>query len=339
MPSHRDLPSSATAIQSALGFCRKEGLQFVLSDNSQDPAKEKEYAALQRDGFQYIKSPPCGLIENWQQTFEAADGEFILMMGDDDTLFGFAPQQDDLCKVQDDVVAIKPSLFAYAETKGVLKTDITPILSSTAQQRITENLKNSSGTNLGFFSFWRKSVIKSVMDLWMIHHPTKGAYGDWAVMHGLISSGKAVMHPSLCYFYNLQNWFGPPEKISTEVDRHYVNAGLSPGSGAYQLLFIGIDSFIFIGRKDSPVPDKEREQAATACLSFYLQGYLKNIPQTSSHPNAQDIAALSRKLIGNTTVEQIFNVISDILDAIRPGLGRQYRDYYAFAIGKPWGTF
>ncbi len=339
MPSNRNLTASSKAISSALAYCRAEGYQFVVSDNSGDAAKEKEHAAaFQDDNLHYIKSPPCGVIENWQRAFDATDGAFVLMMGDDDSFFSFAPEPD-FDKVEDHVAAIKPAVFSYTETIGIQKIDSMPILSQNAASRILENLKNASGSNLGFFSFWRREVLKSVMDLWMIHHPTKGSYIDWAAMDGLISSGTAILHPSVCYCYNLQNWSGTRNEINTEVDRHFVNAGLPRGSGAYQVLFMGIDSFIFVGRKDSPIPTLEREQAATTGLSVYLQNYIRGLPQSSPHENAEEIAALSQKLIGNDSVEKIFKAISDILDAIQPGLGRKYRDYYEFAIGKPWGTF
>ncbi len=339
MPSNRDLASSAKAISSARDYCRAEGHQFVVSDNSGDTAKEKEYAAAFQGGhLHYIKSPPCNVLENWQRAFEATDGEFVLMMGDDDSFFSFAPPPD-LGKVESHVAAIKPAIVAYTTTQGPLKLDNKSALSQNAAERIVGNLNSSGTMNLGFFSFWRRDILKSVMDLWMIHHPTKGAYADWAAMNGLISSGTAIMNPSVCYFYNLQNWAGTQKEINAEVDRHYVNAGLPAGSGDYQALFIGIDSFIFVGRKDSPVPAQEREQAATTCLSLYLRDFLRHFPDSSHHKNAKEITALSQKLVGNDSVEKIFNAMSDVLDAIRPNLGREYRDYYAFAIGKPWGTF
>ncbi|MBU6475249.1 MAG: hypothetical protein KGL10_03265 [Alphaproteobacteria bacterium] len=338
MPSNRNLALSATAIRSALDYCRNNGHRLVVSDNSGDAAKEKEYAAAFQGDHLYIKSPPCGVIENWQRAFEATDGEFVLMMGDDDSFFSFGPQPD-FGRVEDSIVAIKPAILGYTEAHGIQRIDNKPVLARHASDRIMENLKNAQGANLGFFSFWRRTVLKSIMDLWLIHHPTKGAYTDWAAMNGLISSGSAIINPSACYFYNLQNWSGTQDEIGTEVDRHFINAGLPAGSAAYQTLFIGIDSFIFVGRKDSPLPHKEREQAATTCLSFYLQHYVRAVPETSPHPNAKDIAALSQKLVGNSTVTGIFDALSDVLDALRPDLGREYRDYYQHAIGKPWGNF
>ncbi len=338
MPSNRDFQSTSEAIQSALVYCKKTGTQFVISDNSGDPVKETECGnMMQGEGLHYIKSPPCGMMENWTRAFNASDAEFMMMMGDDDRLFSFSPQPD-FSKVGSDVVGIKPHLLAYTDTRGIVAANFSPIQADMPHDRIVENLKTANGYNLGFFSFWRRTVLKSIFDLWFIHHPTKGTYCDWAVINGLVSSGKVVVDSSLCYFFNLHNWYGTPEFIQDRTDRAFVTSGLPAGSGAYAALFDAIDSYIFINRKDSPLNEKERGLTALYCLNIYLQRYTNNMPAASKHENAAEIERLSKKLVGNDSVPDIFALFVDILDAIRPDLGKQYQKYHQEAVGKSWGV-
>jgi hypothetical protein len=338
MPSNRGRAASAESIQSAMAVCKKTGIGLAVSDNSQDPEKEKELGPTMAEaGLDYIKSPPCGMTENWMRAFNAADGEFVLMMGDDDSMFSVSPPPD-FSKLPGDVVGIKPCLFAYTDGAGIGRVNFAAIQSPAAHDRIVENIKAANGTNLGIFSFWRRDILKSIMDLLFIHHPTKGTYCDWAVMNALVSSGKVVTDPSLCYFYNLQNWAGTQEHIQAQVERAFTSCGLPAGSSAYALLLNAIDSFIFVNRKDSPLPEQERGLTAIFSLNIYLQGYTKNIPADSKHAHAGEIKKLSQKLVGNDSVPEIFSLFSEIFDAIRPNLGEQYREFYQEAVGKPWGV-
>lgn len=338
MPSNRDFQSSFEAVHSAVIYCKKTGTQLVVSDNSGDPVKERELSNLmQGEGLLYIKSPPCSMIENWNLAFDASDSEFVLVMGDDDRIFSFCPQPD-FSKVASDVVAIKPCLFAYTDTAGIHKVNFSPIQAANAHERILENWKASNGCNMAIFSFWRRTLLKSIFDLLFIHHPTKGTYCDWAWMNGLVSSGKIVMDPSLSYFYNLQNWAGSSEAIQGQLDRAFVTSGLPAGSSAYGSLFNAIDSYIFINRQDSPLNENERKLSAIFCFNIYLQGYIKDMPATSKHENAEKIANLSKKLVGNDSVPDIFAIITEILDAVRPNLGKQYQEFHQKAVGKNWGV-
>ena len=277
------------------------------------------------------------MIENWFNAFNATEGEFVLVMGDDDTIFRFT-ENPAFNNLPGDVVGIKPCVFAYAGHRGILNMNASPIQAAKASDRISENLQSSSGSNLGIFSFWRRSVFQSLMELWFLHHPTRGTYCDWALMNGLVSSGKVVVDPSACYFYNLQNWAGDTEAILRQVEWAFTSSGLPKGSSAYARLFNAIDSYIFVGRKDSPLSPHERKTASMFCLEFYLKDFITNLPRQTAHENAKEILQLSERLAGNHSVTSIFERISDVCSAIRPGLGVEYKDFCGFATGKPWGA-
>ena len=338
IPSNRPLATSAEALYSAIGYCTKTASQLVVSDNSGAADKAADLAQrMSSPGLDYIKSPPCGMMDNWFQAFNATDATFVMMMGDDDRIFSFG-EAPDFKNIGDDVVAIKPCLFSYADPRGIQQVNFVAVDAPTAPDRIAQNRQAAQGTNMAIFSFWRRSVFKSIMDLWFLHHPTKGTYCDWAVMNALVSSGKVIVDPSVCYFYNLQNWAGTPDVIQAQIDRAFTSAGLPKGSSRYGSLFNAIDSFIFINRSDSSLPEQERGLSAIVCFDYYLKDYIHNMPQQTEHDNAAEVYKISRKLVGNDSVVDIFNIFVEIFDAIKPGLGQQYRDFGVFATGKAWGN-
>jgi hypothetical protein len=340
IPSNRNLAGSETAVRSAAAFCRQAAAQLVVSDNSGEVKKEEELAAsLRAESLRYIKMPPCSMIENSLQAFNATEAEFVLMMGDDDRLFRFG-ESADFGNLPADVVAIKPCVFAYADPHGILTMNASPLPETGARERIVENLRTSSGTNLGIFSFWRRDVLKSLMELCCLHHPTKGTYCDWSLMNGLVSSGKVVVDPSTCYFYNIQNWGGDASAIAAQAERAFVVSGLPAGSSAYAYLFHAVDSYIFINRKDSPLPAQERDLTALFCLNLHLKNYAANTPRQSGHENAEEIAQLSDRLAAAVVADNvpaIFALLAEILNVVRPNLGQQYKDFHHYAVGRAWG--
>jgi hypothetical protein len=337
IPSNRNFSASAGAMQSAINYSKRSGCQLVVSDNAQDAEKEiKLRDMMQGDSFRYLKTPPCDMMTNFLRALNGAEGEFILMMGDDDSIFHFG-ESPDFSDLPSNIVGIKPCVIAYTDSRGVVAVNKNPLKASTAVNRITEDLKTTPGGNLTFFSFWRRGILMPLMELWLIHHPTKGNYCDWAMMHALASCGEVAMHPAASYFYNYHNWAGDDQAVLDQVEKAFLAAGLPAGSSAYAHLFNAIDSYIFINRKDSPVEAQERRLAAVYYLDFYLKKYLKKVPRNSTHENAKEILELSEKIDCDASILATFSLISDIFSAIRPGLDKQYKEFSQYAVDKPWG--
>lgn len=340
MPSNRPFAECRESIESAVNFCRKRGYRLAVSDNAGDAVKARELRAMMTDdNLLYIETPPTDMMTNWSTAFDATEGaDFVLMMGDDDTIFGFGatPVFDNLPA---DIVGIRPAIFGYADLQGILCSNSAAIASKNASGRIAEHLTASNGSNIGIFTFWRRDIFQSVMDLWLGPHPTRGTYCDWAVMNGFTSSGRVVSDPGSSYFYNLQNWAGSTKEIAEQTERAYMTSGLPRGASAYGRIFDAADSFIFINRKDSPLSVQERFVAGAFCLDLYIKNYLRNMPRNTAHGNSAQIEKISQKLVGNESIPSIFAVFDEIFEAVRPGLGKAYKDFYAEATGGEWGVF
>lgn len=340
IPSNRPYAQSGPSIESAVQFCRLRGYALVVSDNSGDADKAQKLRALMTgEGMTYLETPPCGMMENWTAAYDATAGaDFVLMMGDDDTIHAYGPTKS-YTSVPADVAGIRPAIFGYAEGAGILRVTTGEIKSTVPAQRIVEYLNSAKGSNMGIFTFWRRDVFKSVMDLLMGPHPTHGTYCDWAMMNALVSSGRVIADPGSSYYYNFQNWVGPPAHVQAQVEKAYTKAGLPAGASAYERIFNAVDSFIFINRKDAPITPQERTVAGAFCLDMYIKNYLKALPLDSRHANAAAILAISRKLEGLDGFAEIFAVFDEMMEAIQPVLGARYKDFYLAATGRAWGDF
>lgn len=293
LPSNRNFGRSMEAIDSAEFYCDVTGTELAVSDNSGDPNKE----AVWRNKNYYKTSEPCVMTENFYKALDSTSGEFVIVMGDDDRIFSL--NEADI-KVESNVVGIHPAVVAFTPEHGIIKADATELNALTAKGRVEQFIMQCNGSNLSFYSFWRRDVFKSVIDLWFNHHPTKGAYCDWAVMKGLASSGKMINDPSTVYFYNISNWAGNNEQLNSQIEKSYVDCGLEKEVAKYAAEIQAVDSFIFINRQDSPTPKDERLEAAQHC-------------------------------IGEMDWNEALKMVASF------GLEDKYREFYLHATGKDWG--
>ncbi len=339
IPSNRPLATSKSSIASAHAFCERNGYNLVVSDNSGDAEKAAWLRGLMTNpNMKHIDSPPCGMMDNWFQTFNATSGEYVLMMGDDDTIFAYenAPKFD---KLDDDVIAVRPAVMGYGETIGIVRVNTHDNLEEDPMQRVMHNLTTAQGANLALFSFWRRDIIEPIMNLWHGPHPTKGTYCDWAIVNALTSSGRTLRHPAGTYFYNLQNWMGNAEQIQKQIEAAFTKAGLPEGTSRYDRLLNAIDSFIFINRKMSPVAPRERFIASVLTMQLYIKSQLDKAELGSHHANQGRIDPMIEKLRGLDDIPQIFALIYLILDEIQPGLAARYDHFHREATGYAWGDF
>lgn len=289
MPSYRSYALSHGAIYAAENFKLLIECDLFISDNSGDASKSGPYTT---------KTLPCSRTENFLNAFNGTTGNFVLLMNDDDRILSIADVDID---IPSDVVGIQPTVEMFSPSAGILKISSMYNVEAIAQDRLIEWTKSSGGTCHAFFSFWRRDILGSLLDLWANHHPTKGGYLDWAITNGLISSGKVIRDPSVIYFKDISNWVGDDTAVKKERSRIYAECGYE-GLAEHEQIMIAIDSFIFVNRKDSPVAPDERLKAALTCLFPYT------FPQ----------------------VEEVLNKF-DLMD--------KYREFYLYAIGKPWGEF
>lgn len=338
IPSNRPLAESRHAIESAVNLCRHHGYELVVFDNS---GSDEKAAALEKivngDNLHFIKSEPCDFMRNWFQTFHRTTGKYVMMMGDDDSVFAYQDAPD-FSNLAPDVVGVRPAVMGYAANGGILRVNISHIGGEIASQRILEHMQSSNGANLGIFTFWRRDIFQSVMDLWHDAHPTRGPYCDWSWMNAFVSSGRVAHDPSVCYFYNLQNWSGSAENVGAQVERAYIKGGLPEGTSIYEPILGALDSYIFIARQDSPLDAQEKFLTAVFVMDMYIRRWLDS-PQLGPHANAAAINATLEKLRNLDSIPGIFDVLAEALEAIKPGLAAAYRDFHRKATGLEWGVF
>lgn len=340
VPSNRKIDEVGASLDAIITHCKKNKYQLVISDNSGEEKKEKILRQMMQgdDSLVYLKTPSCGMLENWFHAFTATKGDFVLMIGDDDKLFNVGPKPD-YDFLPKDIIGIKPNVIAYTDAAGLIRVNSNGVQSETAADRVREYYQNANGANLGMCSFWRRDILQSIMELWFLHHPTKGQYCDWAVIAALVSSGRIIQDLASYYFYDLSNWHGDAHFVKSQIENAFLKSGLPAGASAYAALFNALDSFIFINRHTSPVDAAQKWEAAMLCFNSHLNSYVDGLDQGGvEHANAKHIRELSRTLASQEDLVSIFKVIFDILEAIQPDLGVRYERFYEYAIGKKWGT-
>ena len=286
MPSHRGYKDSFDAIHSARQYAEKTGCELKILDNSGSQIKS---------GFDIITSPKDSpMMTNFYQAFINSTGDYVLMAQDDDLIFSIS----DIVP-EGDCIGIQPTLMAFTPQHGILKIYSMANSHDMAQDRVIEYMDNNNGSNLALFSFWRRDILASVLDLWCNAHPTKGAYADWAVVNALMSSGKVIRDVGTVYFKNIDNWAGDQAACDAESKRLFTDCGYEHMAGHSAMLH-AIDSFIMVARKDSPVSYDERIKAALSCMFPF-------------------------------TFEQIKEVM------VVNGLFKSYCEFYEYAVGKKWG--
>lgn len=294
IPSNRSFGESFNAIDSAELYCENK-VNLSISDNSGDINKKNAY---QNKTF-VNNSEPCAMIENFYKAFNKTTGDFVLLMNDDDRIMSL--NETDL-EIDNNVAGIHPATLAFTEKNGLLRAESMRYDSTTARDRIKTHINNSNGANMVFFSFWRRDILKSIMDLWFLHHPTKATYCDWAVSNALLSSGKVLQDTSTVYFKDIENWYGDADFVRQQTEKAFLNSGLPIEAVYYQVLLRNIDSFIFIMRRDSPIAYSEKLEAALYCL--------ENVK---------------------------FNEALEVLEHFK--IAEKYKDFYLHATGKNWGEY
>lgn len=337
IPSNRKLAACEDSIRSAVELCRRHNIGLYISDNAGDAQKTAALSEIvQGDGLRYVSRAPCGMIENWFDAFNGTDGDFVLMMGDDDKVFSYGTMID-VSAVADDVAGVRPAIMAYLEPRGITSINFSEIRRDKPMERIVEHLKTSNGANLGICSFWRRDILKSIMELHFYAHPTKGTYCDWSLMNGLVSSGKVVKNPMMCYFYDVHNWMGDAVFVQKQVERAFESSGLPGSAAAYATVLNALDSFIYVARKDSPLSREDRVSAGLFCLTMLLENFSQHIPATSAHPNAGALNTLAHKLIGNRNAASLFDIALGIVASLQDGLDIKYKTFFEQATGYAYG--
>lgn len=91
---------------------KRDDLEFVFVDNSDDPSVMNDYMRAHADDPRIVYLPSADrtlpMIENWERTLAAATGDWVTVIGDDDFI------DPDVMTVLKKVVAVNPETEAFA---------------------------------------------------------------------------------------------------------------------------------------------------------------------------------------------------------------------------------
>ncbi|MBW8282514.1 MAG: glycosyltransferase [Rhizobium sp.] len=91
---------------------KRDDLEFVLVDNSDDPSVMNDYMRAHAGDPRIVYLPSADrtlpMIENWERTLAAATGDWVTVIGDDDFI------DPDVMTVLKKVVAVNPETEAFA---------------------------------------------------------------------------------------------------------------------------------------------------------------------------------------------------------------------------------
>ena len=330
MPSNRDLANSRRAIETALAFCEKRDALLIVSDNSHDPEKRR---LLQNASprLRYIQPPDDTPHTNLKTVMDAADTEFVLMMGDDDQLF-VSPKDVplDLASLADDCIGVRP-LIAVANSEGrVIRIKDFAVGEERPGARIMGYNENAKGDNAAYYSIFRRQPFVDLQHFFLAHHPLKAGFNDWALTCVMFSYGKLPYDPGVVFKYNYHQW-DSDEKVDSQIQSIYAAVGLPESARRFKLLLLYLDIVILALRKGSPLDDDGKRDLVEQAGQPILAGFLKAVASEPQFFDAQTqmLAAMVQQEMDPF---REIDLALDLADSIQPGLTVRYRAFRRAAM-------
>jgi hypothetical protein len=342
IPSHARLVDARASIDSARALLSHNGIEVVVSDNSRDVEKANYYKLLQENNFRYLESLHNNGMDNWRNAIDAATGEFIMMLGDDDILValpGFSvPQPSDLRGL----IGFRPTFALFSPDQGIYRPTNFNVQGERAVDRVKDYIQKNGGSNVTIYSGFRRDAWQSLFTNYIVHHPTRAGYTDWSLMLALASAGPVGLANGLVYLYNNSNW-DSEEKVSASNHRLAATTGLPPEAVQIQPAFQAIDAFVAICRFDSPVPREEKIDAGLLVTEAYFSTLLKVLNEhldLSKPPSERLLATAKIALDARHPLDQLTACLS-IINLWVPTLREPYQIFLDTvldpAIGKSVG--
>lgn len=329
MPSNRKLADSRRAIETALAFCEKQNAKLVVSDNSRDPAKR---ALLRKASprLRYIQPPDDTPHTNMLTVLDAADTEFVLMMGDDDELF-VSPKDAplDLASLDPGFIGVRP-MVAVANSLGkIIRVKDFAILDATPGGRVMAYNEHAKGDNAAYYSIFRRQPFVDLLRFFLTHHPLKGGYSDWALACVMFSYGKMPYDPGRIYKYNYHQW-DEAGKAETQRGALFAATGLPASAERFGLLFLYLDILILACRTGSPLDAAEKRNLLSEAGTPILSGFCHKV---SADPGAygEPVRQMAVVIQNEPDADRQFQRAMAMTELIQPGLEARYRTFEALA--------
>lgn len=337
MPSNRAHQNSKASISTAINFCELSGSELVVSDNSNDVNKSNLWESIKLNFFNYYSNTPPNELLNWYNAQKKSKGLYTCMLSDDDLILNIdEPQVDYRYLYNSDIIGIKPITKLWNQKAGTYRTNDFSITDETAKQRIHTYYTNAKGNNTTLFSFFRNDIHNDIMKL-SLDHPTRGGYTDWAAVCGLVSSGKILLDTSKLLLYKNNNWSGTQEQIDIKVQNLYKKSGLSERGSLFEDLLSGIDSFIYVARKSSPVNRKEIIDAGKYIFESNIISFCKKY---NSNPSkfTQEEGKVIQKLQNTEKFQKCLDLSLKVVELLNSDLVNKYLNFYKKSLEVEWGS-
>lgn len=328
VPSHGDFSGSKQTLDNLYDLSRLKNIECVVSDNSSDSFKSDFWLSRGDASFEYIISRNNDAQDNWRCALSHANSDYTVVLSDDDMLHTLPGFDLEKIKIPKGSIGFRPAMALYHESVGIYRLNNFEITDSRAIDRVKAYLKNNGGANTTLFSAYETQLLKSIFNVTLKEHPTKGGYMDWAIVLGLISTGPLLKCPELLYVYNNRNWFAK-EDTDRNVCKTFTDVGM-PGDCSQILPALqALDSFIFITRVQSPVEPDEKLEAANFIVYTYFASLIK-LFGTDGLPFGFDPERwIKVRSILRSTVTPLDRLAASLLiiDIWIPGLSDLYRSY------------
>lgn len=329
MPSNRKFEASRRSIETALEYCAARDAFLVVADNSGD-AEKREYWSSHPSRLTYLNTDGFDVGRNFLAAIGAAETPFVMMMGDDDEIaFNEQIQPVDLASLPVDHLGVRPLTQVFLTGRGVVRVQEFGLVENDPVGRIMEYSKLAGGDNSAFYSIFRREPYADLMQLFADHHPTRGAYCDWAQVTALFAYGKMAYDPSTVFKYNKDQWSNI-QKIEKQVVRLFVEAGLPADSEKYDALLRFLDLFVFLSRPRSPLAATESQEALAFLSGAFFNIYLRQVKQ-SPEKYSETMRYLADLALEEVDMMSRFHIALVMADNIKPGLKNGYIEFYKAA--------
>ncbi|MCM2473510.1 hypothetical protein HGO38_08465 [Rhizobium sp. CG5] len=322
MPSNRSFKASRSAIESALRYAEKADCRFILSDNSGDPEKRRQFEHCSAR-MTYVVPPNDDALLNHMTALAQVETPFLMPMGDDDEIYLLDGEpRTDLAELAPDVIALRPRTHIWTVEKGVLQTERFAILSADAGDRLLEYNDKTQGNNSIYYSLYRTEPFRDLSRLFVDHHPTRGGYCDWSLSFALIASGRVLYDPATLYRYDLGRWAKGQSLTDTKA-LLYRQVGLRDEAEHYAALLRYIDVDCFLEANFLPLTPAMRQSAKAMNARIALGTFLRKVMAEPQRYDA-DVPGIAEAIGRTTDLSAVFAQCLPLVDRLSPGLGDRY---------------
>lgn len=227
MPSHRTDRVAIARIAQACSWAASD-VEVIVRDNSGDLAKRGLIAPFAHDNCRILTVDECDAWTNFLALLEAARGDYVFFVADDDLVFdrGIAAVAD-LIRADGgaaDVVGVTGA-YVVEVPQGSVTLSYERIGAAEMAERVAGYV-GLQGPNMLFYSAIRR---ETTIDAWQIarSHPIAPPYQDQLLALLYVMSGRFLSIGRFLVSYDNMNW-ETAETAAASDERFYRAAGLDP---------------------------------------------------------------------------------------------------------------